>query len=309
MSVAIQWFVNPAFDAPHLKSPQPCIHGAGCVYTKTLPDGKIVPAVCRYVHPGEEGKGRRLFPARTVTFEHPDGEHVVDQPACVRLIGGALYYERMRMGMPWQSFCSIRSIPFTANVAGQRHTPVKRVSIGGNSSVATAPKTAYAPETITASGVRVRKRQEGQFYANTTAVVKDCPVLPLKEAKNDKQLQDLITASVALAAQPQQLAAKAAAEAQMAQKSYETVTLEGSGMTFNVIHSDKRAASADAICVKLKPLYKRRAEDGSKAPILEYVDSVQQVQSVEKYTLKISAERDAELAELQRCIKDLESVD
>ena len=130
MSVAIQWFENPAFDAPELKSPQPCIHGAGCVYTKKTADGKVVPGVCGFVHPGEEGRGRRLFPARTVTFEHPDGEDVVDQPACVRLIGGALYYERMRMRMPWQAFCAVRGIPFTANVPGVLREPVRRVPIG-----------------------------------------------------------------------------------------------------------------------------------------------------------------------------------
>jgi hypothetical protein len=130
---AIHWFENPAFDAPELKSPQPCIHGAGCVYTKKTADGKVVPAVCGFVHPGEEGRGRRLFPARTVTFEHPDGEYVVDQPACVRLIGGALYYERMRMGMPWQGFCAVRGIPFTANKPGVYREHVKRIPIGSSS--------------------------------------------------------------------------------------------------------------------------------------------------------------------------------
>jgi hypothetical protein len=128
----IKWFENSLFDAPELKSPQPCIHGAGCVYTKTLPDGKIVPAVCSFVHPGEEGKGRRLFPARTITFEHPDGDDIVDQPACVRLIGNALYYERMKMQMPWQGFCAVRGIPFTANKPGVYREPVRRVPIGGS---------------------------------------------------------------------------------------------------------------------------------------------------------------------------------
>jgi len=130
MSVAIQWFENSTFDAPELKSPQPCIHGAGCVYTKTLPDGKIVPAVCRYVHPGEEGKGRRLFPARTVNDVGPDGDGKFVQPACVRLIGNALYYERMRMRMPWQAFCAVRGIPFTANKPGVYRESVRRVPIG-----------------------------------------------------------------------------------------------------------------------------------------------------------------------------------
>jgi hypothetical protein len=133
MSVAIQWFENPAFDAPELKSPQPCIHGAGCVYTKKTADGKVVPGVCVFVHPGEEGKGRALFPARTIRFEHPDGKDEVGQPACVRLIGGALYYERMRMRMPWQAFCAVRGIPFTANVPGVLREPVKRIPIGSSS--------------------------------------------------------------------------------------------------------------------------------------------------------------------------------
>ena len=130
---AIHWFENPAFDAPELKSPQPCIHGAGCVYTKKTADGKVVPGVCSFVHPGEEGRGRRLFPARTVIFEHPDGDDVVEQPACVRLVGGALYYERMRMGMPWQGFCALRGIPFTANTPGVYREPVKRIPIGSSS--------------------------------------------------------------------------------------------------------------------------------------------------------------------------------
>ena len=139
MSIAIQWFENPAFDAPELKSPQPCIHGAGCVYTKKTADGKVIPAVCGFVHPGEEGKGRRLFPARTIIFEHPDGDDVVEQPACVRLIGNALYYERMRMRMPWQAFCAVRGIPFTANKPGVYREPVKRVHIGSSVSAA-APR-------------------------------------------------------------------------------------------------------------------------------------------------------------------------
>lgn len=107
----IQWLENPAFDAPGLKSPQPCIHGAGCVYTKKTADGKVVPGVCVYVHPGEEGTGRRLF----------------YQPRRVRLTGNALYYDRMRRRMPWQAFCAMRGIPFTPNAPGVYHQPVKRV--------------------------------------------------------------------------------------------------------------------------------------------------------------------------------------
>ena len=146
---AIHWFENPAFDAPELKSPQPCIHGAGCVYTKKTADGKVVPGVCAFVHPGEEGRGRRLFPARTVTFEHPDGEDEVYQPACVRLVGGALYYERMRMGMPWQGFCALRDIPFTPNKPGVYREPVKRIPIGSSSRSSSASShTSVTPRAI-----------------------------------------------------------------------------------------------------------------------------------------------------------------
>lgn len=127
---AIQWFENPAFDAPELNSPQPCIHGAGCVYTVKDAEGNVKPGVCHFVHPGEEGKGRALFPERTVNDTGPDGRGKFVQPACVRLIGGAGFYERMRMRMPWQAWCEQKEIPFTANVPGVYREPVKRVPIG-----------------------------------------------------------------------------------------------------------------------------------------------------------------------------------
>lgn len=128
---AIHWFENPAFDAPELNSPQPCIHGAGCVYTRKTADGVVVPGVCHFVHPGEEGKGRALFPERTVNDTGPDGSGKFVQPACVRLIGGAGFYERMRLRMPWQAWCAAKGIPFTANVPGIYREPVKRIPVGG----------------------------------------------------------------------------------------------------------------------------------------------------------------------------------
>ena len=131
-SNAIQWFENPPFDAPELNSPQPCIHGAGCVYTKSTPDGVIVPGVCRFVHPGEEGYGRRLFPERTVNDTGPDGSGKFVQPACVRLIGRAGFYERMRLRMPWQAWCEKQGIPFTPNKPGVFREPVRRIPIGSS---------------------------------------------------------------------------------------------------------------------------------------------------------------------------------
>ena len=150
----INWFVKEAFDAAELKSPQPCEHGAGCDYKRKDPKtGKMLKACCRFVHPGEEGNGRRLFPARTVCYEveveeeecPPEmrGDRVVRkekkkpvlvervQPACVRLTGGAGYYERCRLRLSWADWCSRNDIPYKANVAGSEPKPLIIARIGG----------------------------------------------------------------------------------------------------------------------------------------------------------------------------------
>ena len=123
---AIYWHENPAFDAPELNSPQPCIHGAGCVFTVKNAEGKTIPGCCRYVHPGEEGTGRRLFPARQQK-EGVAEASFRDQPACVRLTGNAGFYDRRRMKMSWQAWCELKGIPFVRNEPGVKHAPVKRV--------------------------------------------------------------------------------------------------------------------------------------------------------------------------------------
>lgn len=115
---SIRWFQNAAFDAPELNSPQPCIHGAGCVYTVKDKDDVIHPGCCRFVHPGEEGTGRRLFPAK-------DGK-----PPCVRLTGKAGFYERRRLRMSWGEWCERQGIPYARNEPGVRHEPVKLSPIG-----------------------------------------------------------------------------------------------------------------------------------------------------------------------------------
>jgi hypothetical protein len=126
MSTAIRWFKKAEFDAPALKSPQPCIHGAGCIFTSKKDDGTIVPACCHFVHPGEEGNGRRLFSA--VLNE----KGAIVKPACVRLTGNAGFYERCRLKMPWQAWCDLKKIPYTPNKAGERHEPVKQFPINLN---------------------------------------------------------------------------------------------------------------------------------------------------------------------------------
>jgi len=115
---AIHWFENAAFDKPELNSPQPCIHGAGCVFTVKNAEGVVSPGCCRYVHPGEEGTGRRLFPKK-------DGK-----PACVRLTGNAGFYERRHLRMPWSDWCALKNIPYKRNEPGVKHEPVKRVPFG-----------------------------------------------------------------------------------------------------------------------------------------------------------------------------------
>lgn len=130
MTSQIKWYDNAAFDAPELNSPQPCVHGAGCVYTVKDADGKTVPGCCRFVHPGEEGNGRRLFPERTVRDTLRDGVGKIVQPACVRLTGRAGFYERRRLRLSWQEWCAQQGIPFTPNKPGERHEPVMRVTLG-----------------------------------------------------------------------------------------------------------------------------------------------------------------------------------
>ena len=100
----IQWYENAAFDKPELRSPQPCPRGVYCQYkvpNKETQELEI--ACCRMVHPGEEGNGRRLFPARNT-----DGRQ---QPACVRLTGNAGFYERCRLKQPWRVWAAEHNIP------------------------------------------------------------------------------------------------------------------------------------------------------------------------------------------------------
>jgi hypothetical protein len=110
---SFRWYKKPAFDAPQLNSPQPCAHGAGCAYTiKDKTTGEEVAGCCAFVHPGEEGTGRRLFEARSFTNEA--GE-TVQQKACVRLTGRASFYERRRLRLSWPAWCERQGIPYTPN--------------------------------------------------------------------------------------------------------------------------------------------------------------------------------------------------
>jgi hypothetical protein len=102
MSHAFDWN-DPALNAPELKSPRPCKHGAGCNYSGS----------CGYVHPGEEGTGRQMFPARKWTDPKTGVER--DQFACVRLIGNAGFYKRRQMKMTWPAWCAKQGITYVPN--------------------------------------------------------------------------------------------------------------------------------------------------------------------------------------------------
>ena len=124
MSNTIRWYKSVEMDAPELNSPQPCPRGVHCDY-RIEKEGTLVPACCRFVHPGEEGNGRRIFPARII-----DGGY--EQPACVRLTGGAAFYERRRLRLSWGEWCEKKGIPYTPVKAGERWEPVTLGAIGGN---------------------------------------------------------------------------------------------------------------------------------------------------------------------------------
>ena len=99
------WPAEPELDEKELNSPQPCGHGAGCTYN----------GPCAFVHPGEEGTGRRLFPGRTI--EDKDGNQV-EQAAAVRLIGSPSFYERRRLKMSWPQWCAKKGIKVASSSAG-----------------------------------------------------------------------------------------------------------------------------------------------------------------------------------------------
>lgn len=122
----IRWFESAALDDPKLRSPQPCKRGIHCDYKLTDEiSGELVRACCSGVHPGEEGTGRRLFPARILD----DGR---EQPACVRLTGAAQgFYERRRLRLSWAEWCERHEIPFTPALPGQPFEPVVRKPLGG----------------------------------------------------------------------------------------------------------------------------------------------------------------------------------
>ena len=125
---ALRWYKKKEFDVPELNSPQPCAHGGGCDYKRKSPEsGEMVEGCCAFVHPGEEGTGRHLFDGREV---ERDGV-MVQQPACVRLTGGAGYYERRRLRLSWKAWCERQGIPFGRDEDEEVEVRPRREAGGG----------------------------------------------------------------------------------------------------------------------------------------------------------------------------------
>ncbi len=90
---AFDWMANPLWNSPELRSPIPCRAGYNCTYS----------GVCSFVHPGEEGAERRLFPARNagerdmVRLTHP-----TKKPE---------YYRRRELRLSWPEWCARQGLP------------------------------------------------------------------------------------------------------------------------------------------------------------------------------------------------------
>ena len=144
---ALRWYVNPKFDAPELNSPKPCSHGAGCNYQIKNKAGEMVSGCCAFVHPGEEGNGRHLFPARTYV-DRTTGE-TIHQKACVRLTGKALFYDRRGLRLPWGEYCAKHGIPYSPNPPVAVSTG-KRREVVDLTPTSTEATEAAAPAAVTA---------------------------------------------------------------------------------------------------------------------------------------------------------------
>ena len=102
MTEAPLWPFNAELDKAEHQSPRPCKNGANCTY-----DG-----CCVFVHPGEQGIGRKLFPSRNIVDEE-GVSHL--QTAVVRLIGSPTvpvgFYERRHQRLSWPKWCEMNKLP------------------------------------------------------------------------------------------------------------------------------------------------------------------------------------------------------
>lgn len=126
---------HPELNDPELNCPRTCVHGINCTYTGPGKTG------CNFVHPGEEGTGRRLFPAR---MDEKTGQ---EQPACVRLVGSPGFYERRRLKMSWPQWCALpKNAHLRSEPRRQQEAPAAAAAAPQKPLLAQAQKRAVAPQ-------------------------------------------------------------------------------------------------------------------------------------------------------------------
>ena len=121
----IRWYVDPAMDAPELRSPQPCPRGIACDYKRKNEAGVLEKAWCKFVHPGEEGSGRSIWQEKRLE----DGSIL---PAVVRLSGmkgavGGGWVQRLKERLPWPDWAAKHGLKADTSAG-----PLEIMRIGGS---------------------------------------------------------------------------------------------------------------------------------------------------------------------------------
>lgn len=108
---SFDWDEDPKLNDRKYRTPVPCRKGYNCVHTEC----------CMFVHPGEEGVGRRLFPARTM-----------DEEPVVRIYGTpekkAYFYERRRLGLSWPAWCKEMGWTMPANPVHESNNLIQKAA-------------------------------------------------------------------------------------------------------------------------------------------------------------------------------------
>jgi len=138
IDTAFGWVAQPELDLPALNSPRPCSHGARCNYN----------GCCAFVHPGEQGTGRRRFPARNA-----------NEKDVVRLIGRPDFYERRRLRLSWPQWCAKKGLPLP---------PVRKAATAAPTAAAPAPADAAERE-VTARATMAQVMVERGLMASISA--------------------------------------------------------------------------------------------------------------------------------------------
>lgn len=135
----IRWFVDAAMDAPELRSPQPCPRGIACDYKRKNEAGVLEKAWCKFVHPGEEGSGRSIWPEKRLG----DGTIL---PAVVRLSGqhtaaGGGWVQRLKERLCWPDWAAKHGLQADTSAG-----PLEIVRIGGSRGQQQSPLNPVRPQ-------------------------------------------------------------------------------------------------------------------------------------------------------------------